>query len=390
MRKISANYIFDGLGNFYKNGILHVGDNGEILDLIDTKGNVKEENKLEFYNGIVTPGFINAHCHIELSSLKNKIPEKKGLTNFINKIVKQKTELNKNEIVKADKIMQDNGIVAVGDISNSDISFETKKNSKIKYHTFIELISPDKNKAYDALNYGLELKTKAKQNKLKNSLVPHATYSVSQKLLQLISEQAYKENAIISFHNQETESENQMFLEAKGELIDTLKNINDYYNSFKPTYFNALPSTLVNLPKCNKTILVHNTFTSEKDIKWVNDYTKYAYWCLCPNANLYIEDKLPNVNLMINNGLKICIGTDSLASNKTLSILDEMKTISNNFDIDLSELLKWATINGAEALDLQSEIGSFEKGKIPGINLIENIDFTKMCLKNNSKIKVIL
>ena len=85
MRKLSANYIFDGKGKFYKNGILHVSDNGEIIDLIDTKGDLQEENQLEFYNGIITPGFVNTHCHLELSSLKNKITPKTKLTGLFQK-----------------------------------------------------------------------------------------------------------------------------------------------------------------------------------------------------------------------------------------------------------------------------------------------------------------
>ena len=390
MRKLSANYIFDGNGKFYKNGILHIDDTGKVLQLIDTKGVLQEENQLEFYNGIICPGFVNTHCHLELSSLEGKLSQKNTLPGFITEIMSLKQDLEKSAIEKADRLMQNNGIVAVGDISNSGISFETKQQSKIKYHTFIELISPDNNKAYEALEYGKDLRNKANEYKLKNSLVPHATYSVSQKLLQLITEIAYNENAIISFHNQETESENQMFLEAKGDLLETLKNINDFYKNFKPTYFNSLPSTMVHLPKCNKTILVHNTFASAKDIKWVKDYTDHAFWCLCPNANLYIEDKLPDINLLKNSDIKICLGTDSFASNINLSILDEMKTISNNFDVDLSDLLKWATINGAEALDLHFSIGSFDEGKIPGVNLIENVDLKNLKLKDDSSIKLLV
>jgi cytosine/adenosine deaminase-related metal-dependent hydrolase len=67
MRKISANYIFDGLGNFFKNAILVIDDNEKVVELINTNGDLQEQNKLEFYNGIIVPGFINAHCHLELS-----------------------------------------------------------------------------------------------------------------------------------------------------------------------------------------------------------------------------------------------------------------------------------------------------------------------------------
>jgi cytosine/adenosine deaminase-related metal-dependent hydrolase len=206
-------------------------------------------------------------------------------------------------------------------------------------------------------------------------------------LLKLISESGYKENSIITFHNQETESENEMFLAGKGKLLETLKNINSYYNNFKPVYFNSLAATLVNLPKCNKTILVHNTYSEKKDIDWVKNYTKYAYWCLCPSSNLYIENKLPDINMFIKNNCKICLGTDSLASNEKLSILQEMKILNKNFDIKLPDLLRYATINGAEALDIQALYGSFDSGKKPGVNLLENIDLKQLKLKDETIVR---
>jgi cytosine/adenosine deaminase-related metal-dependent hydrolase len=78
--------------------------------------------------------------------------------------------------------------------------------------------------------------------------------------------------------------------------------------------------------------------------------------------------------MLMDSHCNIVIGTDSLASNHQLNILEEMKTIqlSSNLDIPLSTLLKWATINGAKALKFDSLVGSFEKGKKPGIVLIEN------------------
>jgi len=392
MRKLSANYIFDGRGNFLKNAILILDDDNSVLQLIDTKGNLKEENNLEFYNGIITPGFINSHCHIELSHLKDSIIQKTKLPTFLQQVLKLKqSDTNKqiNAIKNADELMQREGIVAVGDISNTDRSFEIKSKSNIIYHTFLELVGPDKTTIDKTIEFATDLKQKANNYKLKNNYVPHATYSVSDKLLKFITDDAYKTNSIISIHNQETESENEMFIEGKGELLEGLKEINSFYSNFKPTHFNSLPSTLVHLPKCNKTMMVHNTYTTPKDICWVNDYTKYAYWCLCPNSNLFIEGKLPNIDDFIDE--KVCLGTDSFASNKTLSIIEEIKTINKNFpNIPLSKLLTWATYNGAEALDLHFTLGSFEKTKKPGVNLIENIDFDNMKLKKDSKVRKLL
>ncbi len=386
MRKLSANYIFDGF-KLHKNAILYIDDNGKIIDFITGNESLKEENKLEFYNGILCPGFVNAHCHLELSHLKNKIDKHKTLPGFIKEIIKlREISSNEKDMLKADEQMINEGIVAVGDISNTNKSFKIKAESKIKYHTFIELTGPDKYKFDEVYEKAKKLKSDADNLSLKNNFVPHAPYSVSTKILELVKDDGYKTNSIISIHNQETESENTMFLEAKGKLLDTLKDINPYYKSFKPTYFNSLPSTLIHLPKCNKTMLVHSTYTSQKDIKWTNDYTKYAYWCMCPNSNLYIENKLPDINLFINE--KVCIGTDSLASNEKLSVLSELKTLQTHFpDLNIETLLQWATYNGAEALDMQFSIGSFQKGLIPGINLLENVDLQNLKFTDKTSVK---
>ena len=387
MRKISANYIFDGF-ELHKNAVLYLDDDGSVIELKTGNNKLVEENRLEFYNGIITPGFVNAHCHLELSHLKNKIPERTGLPEFIKNVISLKNVAGISSIKTADEEMQRNGIVAVGDISNSTISFEIKQQSKIKYHTFIELIGPDNNDIDKIMEKAGEIKKTAGDMKLKSNFVPHATYSVSTKILEIVKDDGYKTNSIISIHNQETASENQMFTEGKGELLESLKQINPYYNNFKPSYFNSLPSTLVHLPKCNKTMLVHNTYTQAKDIKWTNDYTKYAYWCLCPKSNLYIENKLPDVNLFKDE--KVCIGTDSLASNDSLSIIEELFVLQQNFpELEMSRLLKWATYNGAEALDMHFQIGSFEKGKKPGVNLITNVDLQNLKFTKETKVKVL-
>jgi cytosine/adenosine deaminase-related metal-dependent hydrolase len=91
--------------------------------------------------------------------------------------------------------------------------------------------------------------------------------------------------------------------------------------------------------------------------------------------------------MLMNSNCNIAIGTDSLASNHQLNILEELKTIqlSSNLDIPLSTLLQWATINGAKALQLDSLVGSFEKGKKPGIVLIENSQSHQLNQESSAK-----
>jgi cytosine/adenosine deaminase-related metal-dependent hydrolase len=121
-------------------------------------------------------------------------------------------------------------------------------------------------------------------------------------------------------------------------------------------------------------ILVHNSFTSAEDIAIVKKQMPNTFWCLCPNANQYIEQTMPPIDLLRSGGANIIVGTDSYASNWSLNILDELKTIQkHNPHIALEEMLGWATLNGASALQMDKHLGSFEIGKKPGLVLIENL-----------------
>ena len=149
-----------------------------------------------------------------------------------------------------------------------------------------------------------------------------------------------------------------------------------------------------------RTLFVHNTMTTEKDIKaahlWGANHQQptnnrrrantNVYWATCANANLYIENRLPDYQNFIKHGAKMSIGTDSLTSNWQLSVLEEMKTIARYQSyIDFETLLEWATLNGAEALGFEKDLGSIEKGKTPGLNLL-NLR-SGFALKKNTRVK---
>ena len=145
-----------------------------------------------------------------------------------------------------------------------------------------------------------------------------------------------------------------------------------------------MQSYFTKLEKAKNIILVHNTFTKQEDIDYIKLQTHpdsyrdklQTFICLCVNANKFIEDAVPPIEMFRKNNCSIVLGTDSLASNWSLSIFEEIKTIQKNFpSIPLEEILKWATSNGAKALKLDHELGSIEKGKKPGIvNITERLE----------------
>src|SRR5690606_36644664 len=118
-------------------------------------------------------------------------------------------------------------------------------------------------------------------------------------------------------------------------------------------------------------LLVHNTYTSSKDIFFIERQGRNVSWCFCPNANLYIEGVLPKLRNFVTYRHKITLGTDSLASNDRLCVLSELKTLHTHFpDLLFGETIKWATLNGAQILGISEKFGSLETGKAPGINLL--------------------
>jgi len=390
-RKIAAHYLCPIVDKPIKNGIITIDESGKILDISEPSGSLDRIAGLEFYSGILVPGFVNTHCHLELSHMKSKIPMHTGLPGFVSQINKHRQADSESIIkaaIRADISMQYNGIVAVGDISNNENTFTVKKESKIHYHSFLEIFSLNPALANEKFEQAVELENILTNLKLSASIVPHAPYSVTPEMFKLIEKHAFENKKAISIHNQETKSENEFFQSKSGELAELFVKAGFNLDGIKATGKNSLESIMIHLPKSVKIILVHNTFTQKEDIEKASAYFENLYWAMCPNANLYIENKLPDIPLFYKMGQKITLGTDSLASNHQLSILEEMKTIHQYYpEIPINELFKWATLNGAEALDLSVKFRSFEIGKTPGINLIHNFDIQNFRIKPESQLK---
>jgi cytosine/adenosine deaminase-related metal-dependent hydrolase len=333
---------------------------------------------IQHFEGILSPGFVNAHCHLELSHMKGMIPAHTGLQEFVKQIValrQVEPELIQEAIVAAEAEMMANGIVAVGDISNTLDTLSQKAKHNLAYYSFVELYDLDPTLAADKIIAGLEMQKQFQENCVRASIVPHAPYSVTNNLWDLLS--AHFGIHTISMHNQETPDENDFFKTKTGSFLGMYERTKVNLDFFKATGLSSLQSILPIFKKAHHGILVHNSFTSAKDIQAVHAAMDNAFWCLCPNANQYIEQTMPPVELLRSQKANIVIGTDSYASNWSLSVLDELKTIQKHHpQIPLEEMLGWATINGARALQMDKHLGSFEKGKKPGVVLIKDFNAT--------------
>lgn len=384
--KFQADNIFTGTEMLNCNKVLIANEQGIIEDIVDEKDAGENIQKL---TGIISPGFINCHCHLELSHLKSVIPEHTGMVDFILGVLQNRfspKEIIQDAIEKAEAEMIENGIVAVGDICNTTNTINQKKKNNLYYHNFIEISGFVPQKAQERFDEGEKIYNEF-VNHFPNSttLVPHAPYSVSSNLFELISKSSKEK--ISTIHNQESNEENEFFQKGTGDFIRLYKSLGIDISFFSPTKKTSLQSVISYLNNTSKTILVHNVFTSKNEVTEVNSIANTQFYlCLCVLANRYITNTFPTEIDFKANSKNVVLGTDSLASNRSLNILSEINAMKENYqNLSGAELLQFATFNGALALGIDNKYGSFKRGKQPGIILIEDLFKSKKIIHLNIK-----
>jgi cytosine/adenosine deaminase-related metal-dependent hydrolase len=388
MKRYSAQYIITNNGEVLKRGIVTTADDGTILSVEDTGGVLREDHSIEFHNGILIPGFVNCHCHLELSHMKGAIGTGTGLGNFISDVRNTRQEPEErilSESIKADKELYAAGVNLCADICNTPSTFQLKKESRIRYINLLEVFGIDPEKAGKRMEEISAVSEIAEEAGMKWFFVPHAVYSMSLSLLRILKDKSEK-NKVTSIHFMETAGEKDFLEKKTGSLADSYKKLGliSFANETANSHWEAV---LNEITPSGNLILVHNTFADSETIEKVSK-RKHLYWCLCPNSNLYIENQAAPVELLKEAGCEIVTGTDSLASNHKLDILEELKTLQlQNPSLRIPEMVKWATLNGAKALGEEAEFGSIAAGKKPGLLLIENADLQNMKLQKESYIK---
>ena len=365
-RRIASHYALVN-GHLERNIIVDVDTDGTIL-AIRRYNNIDSEAHVEFYPGILIPGMVNAHCHLELAYLKGAIAEGGGYATFASEIGRVRSNFTNEERLHAaavaDAVMWEQGIEAVADIANDDLVMAIKERSRIEYHTMFEF--------FGLGNHNTEPLERVAESYPNASVTPHSTYSVQEQEFNHI---AKKYSPLLSLHFLESENEALLY-EHKGSLAE-------WYNRMGwecDFLHHASPAQRVThcLPANSRPLLVHATCATREDVATIEDALRgRATWVLCPESNRYISNLRPPVEMLEEMGVRIALGTDSLASARRLSMVDNMLLLG---DIPLERLLTYATINGAVALGIDATKGSLEVGKRPGLVVMYGVNFATMRL----------
>lgn len=330
---------------------------------------------VEFHAGMLIPPMVDAHCHLELSYLRGAIAPGGGFAAFAAGMARERgrfTEEQRLETIRrADIELWEGGVGAVGDIANGATSFAVKASSRIRYRTFAEI-------------FGLRTASTSQAEALlgypDTTPTPHSTYSLQDDVFRTICNDGRR--SPLSIHFMETPAEAELY-RGRGALHDwyaTQGFTCDFLH-----YGSPAERIAASVPRDRSVLLVHCCCARQRDIDIIMEhFTAPVYWVLCPRSNRYISGLAPDVDLLRRNGLTICVGTDSLASNRSLSMLEELKAMGN---VPADEALVWATRNGAAALDMDGLTGTIEEGRRCGLSVVSGIDYATMRFTDASAIR---
>ncbi|MEL7160755.1 MAG: amidohydrolase family protein [Bacteroidota bacterium] len=381
----TADYVYPITSPPIKNGVVALDETGKIVAVLDPARPTyaAPAEAPQKHAGVLIPGFVNAHCHLELSHLVGKSQTGKTLLPFLVDVVTMR-EVPQEEIdaaiVAQDAYMWEQGIQAVGDICNKLDTAVVKASSPIRYYSFVEMFdflqadrAAESFAGYEAVYAG-----QASGNGNAKSAVPHAPYTVSDPLYAHING-LNEGTETVSIHNEETPAEIELFRTGGGPFEAFFSGFGASLEGFSATGQSSIHHALRRMDPRKRTLFVHNTLTDAEGIRAATAWGQNGvYWATCPNANLYIENRLPRYDVFLAENAKMTVGTDSLTSNWQLSVLEELRTISKYQSyVPFPTLLEWATINGAEALQFDAELGSLEIGKKPGLLLLSDLRGTQ-------------
>lgn len=379
MRRIASEYIYTlETGEPLRNGFVEFEDDGTIVRTGVCEDIAKEK---VFYRGAVVPGFVNTHCHIELSHLKGKFVKGSGMAGFIDQINALRECAGKDERIECVRrwmeILWNQGVSAMGDISNGNDSFSVKAESPLYTRTFLEVFGTEPEDAPGVMQSVRKLQSEAESMGLDAAPVPHSCYTMSPELLEAAAADAL-ESGFLSYHSQESPEEEEMISSGSGALYENRKKLgmSTPPATGKPSlmYFLERLQSVHPAPFNEHILLVHEVCLTDEAADAAKEVMTNLFIALCPLSNLFIHNSLPPIGMMREKGLKLTIGTDSLSSNDTLDMVREMLCIHSAYpDIPLGEILTWACLNGAEFLGKEDILGSILPGKKPGLVLVDNL-----------------
>ena len=373
-----------------RSGFVETEDDGTVI----RTGPVEDPSKeAVFYDGALVPGFVNAHCHVELSYMKGLFRKGTGMAGFIDQINALRDTQSPSQKLRALREAMDSmwaqGVDAMADISNCADSFAVKAAHPLYTRTFLEVFGTEPEDCPAVMASVTALAGKARSFGLDAAPTPHACYTMSPELLREASAAGLR-SGFLSYHSEESPEEDEMIRFGRGKMWDNRKaarmSTPPVTGGSSLSYFLDQLEKVVPLPVEGHVLLVHECCMDTAGARAAQAALKHPFVALCPLSNLFIHNALPPVEMMRREGLTLCVGTDSLSSNDELDMVRELYCLQEHFpEVPLEELLEWACRNGARFLGKEDVLGSFAPGSKAGVVLIDHLQDGRLTAESHSR-----
>lgn len=376
---IRAKWIFPIISSPIFDGAVEI-KGGRITRVDKFKILKKEKTYAEFLDLeeiILLPCLVNVHTHLELSALRFKILPSSNFFIWVKSVIEKRQKLKPEEIRRYAYLslveLWYDGVGIIGDVQNNSTISDLLLQSPFYGYIFKEILD------FKGTYKLREIKNLNTNSKFKITYSAHAPYTVAPLLLQAIKSYNKKRKKIFTIHCAESPEEVEFLITGEGPIAELLKERGQWNRSFVPPKLTPV-KYLDKLNLLDKdTLLIHVIHVSEEDLNILKRTNVKI--CVCPRSNIYTGVGIPHIDKFYQVGIDICLGTDSLASNETLSIWEEMKIIFSFYpSIPLNELLKMATYNGAKALQF-NDLGAIAPGYKVNLIGVEIIGY----LSDNAK-----
>lgn len=339
--------------------IHRVGDVRDVGTLADI------DTTVDLGDAVILPGFINAHTHLDLTNLHDRIKPTTNFTHWVFQLIGARIRWKDADYVSSiengARLCIESGTTTVADIAHTGHAFSVLKQSMLRKVVYKEVIGLDPIHARDlAEKSRQELSAALNDGLMDVGLSPHAPYSVSRELYQALAQFAREEGLPVCTHIAETQDEIEFLAKGTGNFPAMLRQLRAMPDNWQPPGLAPIRFLKETELLKSKPLLIHCNYVSDEEIALIK--SSGASVAFCPRSHRFFGHTDHPVQKLLNAGINVGLGTDSLASNDSLSILDELKYLSSHYPIPSGTLLAMSTINGAKALGLESRVGQIKEG----------------------------
>lgn len=360
-------------------------DDGIILS-VGPADSFRSRGAVDYGDAVIFPGFVNAHTHLELSVLEGRVPPSRNFTDWLERLIAARnhdlaaTSSSQEDRGGEDRSRMENeyilravetgisqslsaGVTAIADITAyPHWTRPALARSPLRGVSFGEVIAMGKGRALLDSRLDAAADLSVSKNRVKVGVSPHAPYSVEPDALRACAARAARAHLPLSIHVAETPDEEIFTRQSDGKFADFLRGLGLWDNDIRASGCSPVELLASAGALTPQTILAHANYVSDVDISLIaNSGASVAF---CPRTHAAFEHAPHRFRDMLAAGINVCLGTDSLASNPSLSIIDEARFLhSTGGDISPAVLLSMGTLHGARALQMASQIGSLRSGK---------------------------